>query len=34
MREADIAQMEREIRLRDQERDRLRLFFRRVATFD
>ena len=34
MREADIAQMEREIRLRDQERDRLRLFLRRVATFD
>ncbi|UCE85176.1 MAG: hypothetical protein JSU66_12600 [Deltaproteobacteria bacterium] len=32
MREADIADMEREMRLREQEQNRLMLFLRRVAT--
>ena len=34
MREADIAQLEREVRLREQERDRFGLFLKRVATLD
>lgn len=34
MREADIAQLEREVRLREQARDPFGLFLKRVATFD